>query len=266
RQQRLKADPPAKRQAVKKDVYVPPRPYKASESPSRMTTPTYHEPSIARTLAERKEPTTLFEAPSILLFSIAARGLALMSYSCAGIFLYHYVVAPPPDLSLFFRVAFSATSAAFLGMGVPGLLCTHKLLKKVTAIPREGHRRPFIRLEAFPTIPNPTGKVLEVPLSDVTIERRINDPRAERSIEQRWWDYAEDAERYQTESMWTKPFSALRLAVKRLLIESRHVMYRENLALVLVKGHGAWGLDVRGHMLEGTKGIDDLLFVGRTGL
>jgi len=122
-----------------------------------------------------------------------------------------------------------------------------------------------MRLEAFPTILNPKGNVVEVPLGDLTLKRRINDPRVKYSIEQLWLEYAEDAKRYETESMWTKPFSALRLGVKKFLIEGRHVFYKENIAYVIVKGHGVWGLDVRGHMPEGTKGIDNLLYVGRTG-
>ncbi|KXH30801.1 hypothetical protein CSIM01_01395 [Colletotrichum simmondsii] len=91
--------------------------------------------ALATTLAQRPQPTVLYEAASHLWMKVSAWSAATMFYSYAGINYYFTLLDPPPDLAAWVPHAFALICVATAGFGSYFLFNARNIVKIIRAVP-----------------------------------------------------------------------------------------------------------------------------------
>ncbi|KAI3527379.1 hypothetical protein CSPX01_17029 [Colletotrichum filicis] len=91
--------------------------------------------ALATTLAQRPQPTVLYEAASHLWMKVSAWSAATMFYSYAGVNYYFTLLDPPPDLAAWVPHAFALICVATAGFGSYFLFNARNIVKIIRAVP-----------------------------------------------------------------------------------------------------------------------------------
>ncbi|KAJ0324213.1 hypothetical protein COL5a_007880 [Colletotrichum fioriniae] len=91
--------------------------------------------ALATTLAQRPQPTVLYEAASHLWMKVSAWSAATMFYCYAGINYYFTLLDPPPDLAAWVPHAFAFICVATAGFGSYFLFNARNIIKIIRAVP-----------------------------------------------------------------------------------------------------------------------------------
>ncbi|KXH48244.1 hypothetical protein CSAL01_07329 [Colletotrichum salicis] len=91
--------------------------------------------ALATHLAQRPQPTVLYEAASHLWMKLSAWSAATMFYCYAGINYYFTLLNPPPDLAFWVPHAFAFICVATAGFGSYFLFNARNIVKLIRAVP-----------------------------------------------------------------------------------------------------------------------------------
>ncbi|WYZ40433.1 hypothetical protein EsH8_IV_000774 [Colletotrichum jinshuiense] len=115
---------------------------KANPTTTTTTTATATPPSAAGSayalksqLAQRGQPTVLYEAVSHFWMKLSAWGAMVMFYSYAGINYYTMLLDPPADLAAWVPHAYAVICLAMAGFGSYFFFQAHNIVKLVRAVP-----------------------------------------------------------------------------------------------------------------------------------
>ncbi|KAK1640415.1 hypothetical protein BDP81DRAFT_280170, partial [Colletotrichum phormii] len=98
--------------------------------------------ALATHLAQRPQPTVLYEAASHLWMKLSAWSAATMFYCYAGINYYFTLLNPPPDLAFWVPHAFAFICVATAGFGSYFLFNARNIVKLIRAVPTASLLKP----------------------------------------------------------------------------------------------------------------------------
>ncbi|RFU31772.1 hypothetical protein B7463_g4542, partial [Scytalidium lignicola] len=280
---------------------LPPKPKPSSSSiPSlsktKPTAPPVYQ-TFAATLAQKPNPTLLYQAPSHTLFIFSSYTAAAFFFSYAGISFYSNYLFPPPDLSTWVPIAFAGICFMMGAFGGWILLGPAGIVKSITAIPQRAltsaattsaaaggkkvatsiaavSSQPELKLEVelrkmFPIPFFPARKILAKP-EEVVFHHRlaapaVNEKKLGAAELRAMRIQAEEEKRkkleYERSHILSAPFRHASVAFYGLFRALRQTWTREGFAKIQVKGRG-YKLDVSdGWALDEGRALDRLVSI-----
>ncbi|KAL9587516.1 MAG: hypothetical protein Q9212_000218 [Teloschistes hypoglaucus] len=253
------------RRHATKPPQISPKPSKTSARPSRGPAGTAYKP-FAQTLAERSNPTLLYQAAShgpyivgCYALGIVVSGWAL--YAANQIYKY-----PSITFAKFLKVVYYG--ACVFAVGISGILLTRpfRIIHSIQAIPRfhNGSRNLYLQIESNRMLPFSKPASLSVPASSIHLSRQLAQERLNgipiKDLEARRLQ-EERAKRIPKGNLFTLPFRQLSFLFwkgRRFLSATR----RDNPFInVRVEGYNwPWKLGTnRGWALEEGRALDRIV-------
>ncbi|KAF2399468.1 hypothetical protein EJ06DRAFT_52968 [Trichodelitschia bisporula] len=228
----------------------PPRPVASIAAsisgPALNEKPTLISPLTVNTLSE---PQPIYAAPPSRLFMLSNGTLATFFAAYAAIIFDRYYLHPPPGLSWWVPIAYAVSASALATTSAWTVGATVGRLHGITALPQGAKGELVLRLEGQYMYPWFTSKVLEVPVSQVTVQAPLSEvaPASPRKgpIEE--------------VGILVRPFVAFGRWFGRMLGETKSGFLREHVVWVYIGGKRAWKLDTRGQAFGGAQGFDRLI-------
>jgi len=250
---------------------------KTTNVPTKITNaaPTYQ--TFAASLAQKSQPTLLYQAPSHTGFTLASYGAALFFFSYAGISFYHNTLFPPPDLAAWVPVAFGGVCFMMACFGGWLILGPARLIKTIIAIPQKAAQatganlakvaaQPELKLEVelrkmFPLPFFPARKLyvkpeeIVLPATLMPFVERLS-PAQMMAMRTQEEEERKKAIEYERSHIMTAPFRHASRAFYHAFVAMRRTWSREGFLKIIINGQaykldlvGGWALD-RGRALD----------------
>ncbi|KAJ0159006.1 hypothetical protein CTA2_10493 [Colletotrichum tanaceti] len=264
-------------------------PTTSSASSPPATSPSGSSYALIKQLAQRSQPTVLYEAVSHFWMKLSAWSAMLMFYSYAGINYYTMLLNPPEDIAAWVPHAFAVICVAMAGFGSYFLYNTHNIVRLVRAVPT-ALLTPSARGVPFGAALNPKttpvhleitckrmlpgrAKVLVVPPEQVSMPGRIAaaaaatrtpylSPAQERAASRQKKAQAQAEWEYDKNHLMTVPFRHAGKGFKAAWYGVRRAITKEGFVKMEASGHKL-KLDVAsGWALDDGRAIDRLVKIG----
>ncbi|KAK6210307.1 hypothetical protein QIS74_11891 [Colletotrichum tabaci] len=248
--------------------------------------------ALIKQLAQRSQPTVLYEAVSHFWMKLSAWSAMLMFYSYAGINYYTMLLNPPEDIAAWVPHAFAVICVAMAGFGSYFFYNTHNIVRLVRAVPT-ALLTPSTRGVPFGAALNPKttpvhleitckrmlpgrAKVLVVPPEQVSMPGRIVvaqaaatatrtpylSPAQERAASRQKKAQAQAEWEYDKNHLMTVPFRHAGKGFKAAWYGVRRAITKEGFMKMEAGGHKL-KLDVAsGWALDDGRAIDRLVKIG----
>ncbi|KAH8815898.1 hypothetical protein F5884DRAFT_665298 [Xylogone sp. PMI_703] len=275
-----------KRAQSKTPQHVLPSKSTSKPTPSTSTTTSKPKPSVltyqsfAANLAQKANPTLLYQAPSHTLFMISSYSAATFFFSYAGISFYSNYLHPPPGLATWVPIAFAGICFMMGAFGGWMMLGPAGIIKSITAIPQRALTstpQPELKIEVelrkmLPIPFFPSRKLLVKP-EDIVFDHRLSatassgtasTPASAAELRSRRLQAEEEQRRrqeYERTHILTAPFRHASMAFYSVFRSLRQTWTREGFAKVRVQGR-TYKLDVvDGWALDEGRALDRLVQV-----
>ena len=249
----------------------PPKTYSAAQNVVKKTQPassrgltspehiSFQGSTIASLLARAPQPTILYKAPSFKAFAVSSYSASTFLMGWAAWHFSTVYLNPPEGLMWWVVPAYGVSTIVMFGMGLWIMSAPQRLVKTITAIPGAGPLR--VRIVASRTLAHPRGKVMEVPVTDVTLRQSMSWVEGERVLVKASEERIAHQEFLEKqEGWWLRPLLAITRGLRKSIIgtlkHGRNYWNRADFILVDVKEKGSWKVNWReGELPADQRGI-----------
>ena len=222
--------------------------------------------SFADSLVRGNEPTILFQGPPNRLTNFAAYTATSFTFLLVAWYGYYGLFDPdiePNSWNVSLKGLVIVATVALTFLGSYFFLGTLRRIRKITAMPINGNVT--LRLEYRPAFPLPWREnvVVIAKPTDLTLEKRIVDPRTMLGPEGMVEMARRKKEIEATNAMpfYTAPIKKFSIGTHNLFLAFRNIMFPEGYIYLKIAGkNGAWKLDtLDGVFLDGGKALNKIV-------